>query len=477
MNKKLIVGIVLLLLVSHTSIVYASNNYTSDAHLFFFGLNVSNLDTRDYNGSVFTAQSQKLGGFAPNTEGVIFNQTMFIGGNNGQIASWNGTTWVNHGQKIGATTVGEVIVFNNKLYGFGLNGNYAYTANKVTWSSVVDIMTTGGIDTAQVFKNKLYVFSDSNNTYRYSEDGINWSVELSIPSITSVRTTEVFGSVMYVAGGGGKIANTTDGLVFPSPPTTILDGVTVNKCVKFGSELNCFSALGKGQFLKAGVWSAVTTVFAGNRQILDATVYDNILYVAGDTGSIAQKEGDTWSAEQTGFMSVTIYGLGIFPIEPIVNTTVCIDTTGDGQTDICFVDTNGDGVPDAGAGGALAVYRGTANVTKFGTDLGCAFGLTSCTNTNIKTNGIGLFYTMILVVFSYALLVSIHYQARKALSGSNVHLIEVMNINPILLLVMLVIDVGITFYLGWIPSEIFYTIIIIMIGLGAFGVYRHTKGG
>lgn len=161
----------------------------------------------------------------------------------------------------------------------------------------------------------------------------------------------------------------------------------------------------------------------------------------------------------------------------ITGSQVCIDTTGDAETDLCFTDTNGDGVPDAGQAGALGAYRGSANVTKFGTDLGCAFGLTSCTNKDIKTNGVGLFYLMIIIIWSYAALVFIHYEAKKLGSAGNVHVTEVLNINPILLVVMLFIDVGITFYLGWIPDLIFYSAVVGVIGIASFGIYRHLRGG
>jgi len=160
-------------------------------------------------------------------------------------------------------------------------------------------------------------------------------------------------------------------------------------------------------------------------------------------------------------------------------STVCIDTTGDTVADLCFTDTNGDGVADGGDIGSLGVYRSNANITTFGSFILCGFGINSnaCTDDNPKTNGVGLIYLLVLIIWSYAFLVAIHYTAQTKIAHNNVQVMDVLHINPILLLVMLIIDVGITFYLGWIPDLIFYTTIVLLVGLAGFGVYKKLGGG
>lgn len=152
---------------------------------------------------------------------------------------------------------------------------------------------------------------------------------------------------------------------------------------------------------------------------------------------------------------------------------VCIDTDLNGTLDLCFTDTNNDGVPDNGQLGALGAYRSNSNLTSFATSMFCAFGINTnaCINHDIKTNGAGLSLLAFLILVSYAFLVSIHHTTLHR-QGETVQVMKTLNINPMLLLVMLVVDVGIAFYLGWIADLIFYTIIVVMVGLAAFGLYR-----
>lgn len=158
-------------------------------------------------------------------------------------------------------------------------------------------------------------------------------------------------------------------------------------------------------------------------------------------------------------------------------STVCIDTDLNGSADLCFTDTNNDGVADNGQLGSLGAYRSNANLTSFGSQVFCAFGISSqaCTNTNIKTNGVGLVYLILLIIISYAFLVFIHHNAQKSLGRQQVQVMDSLAINPLLLVVMLVLDVGVAFYLSWIPDIIFYSLIVVIVGFTAFGIYRKVS--
>lgn len=160
-------------------------------------------------------------------------------------------------------------------------------------------------------------------------------------------------------------------------------------------------------------------------------------------------------------------------------STVCIDTTGDTVADLCFTDTNGDGVADNGVSGSLGVYRSNTNITSFGNDVFCAFGINqnACTNKDVKTNGVGGSLLAILILISYAFLVSIHIFAQQQLGKQGVVVMHALTIHAVLILVMLIIDTSVAFQLGWIDSVIYYTVIVVMIGLAGFGFYRVVRGG
>ena len=155
----------------------------------------------------------------------------------------------------------------------------------------------------------------------------------------------------------------------------------------------------------------------------------------------------------------------------------CIDTNLNGDLDLCFTDTNGDGVPDNGQAGALGAFNSNANVTQLGTQWFCAFNIgDACDNEDVKTNGVGVLYTLLIIIFSYALLVSIHIMAVRQLHKEQVQVMDMININPILLIIVLFLDVGFAWYLGFIADEIFYTAMVIPLGLSALGIFKAIRG-
>ena len=120
-----------------------------------------------------------------------------------------------------------------------------------------------------------------------------------------------------------------------------------------------------------------------------------------------------------------------------------------------------------------------ANLTTMGNTFGCGLGLTSCTNTNIQTNGVGLFFLLLLIVFSYAMLVAIHYKVANKVSGDSggtVQITQVMNVNPMLLTVMLGADLFIANQVNWISGIPLYTFVAGIIGFISFGIYKHYTG-
>lgn len=158
----------------------------------------------------------------------------------------------------------------------------------------------------------------------------------------------------------------------------------------------------------------------------------------------------------------------------------CIETVaGSGILDLCFNDTDGNGLPDNGQLGSLGVYRSNTNITSFGSDVFCSFGINTvaCTDKNVKTNGVGGTLLAILILISYAFLVSIHIFAQQQLTKQGVVVMNALTIHAVLILVMLIIDTSIAFQFGWIDSTIYFTMIVLMVGLAGFGFYRIARGG
>jgi hypothetical protein len=294
--------------------------------------------------------------------------------------------------------------------------------------------------------NKIYVSSESGNLYVYNDECVLQQTIASADTGLSsdIRFVEYSGGRLFMQeeGANAKISQ----LLINSTGHVITDG-----------EPTVYFPLP----------SVAQDVFISNGFTASHTL-DNMILFSGF--------GNLWFP-YTG----TDKKIGVLQYGAVIGAgvEVCIDTNLDGVTDLCFTDTNNDGVPDNGQLGALGAYRSNANLTQFGTDVFCAFGINSqaCTNKDIKTNGVGLTYLALLVIISYAFLVYIHHQAQTKLGEQHIALLSSLAINPILLLVMLVVDVGIAFYMGWVSNIIFYTLLVIMVGLAGFGIYRQVKGG
>ena len=143
--------------------------------------------------------------------------------------------------------------------------------------------------------------------------------------------------------------------------------------------------------------------------------------------------------------------------------TLCYIVTGSGQQ-FCKtydVDANGNIIIPSPMGGV-----NPRNITDTSNDLFCSLGITDCDNPDIQTNGTGMFMLLILIIISYAFVVAIHHFAHASITS----------INPMFVLLIGIVDITIAFFLGWIPDYIFYTVIVLLIGLGGFGLYRIIRG-
>lgn len=215
--------------------------------------------------------------------------------------------------------------------------------------------------------------------------------------------------------------------------------------------------------------------------VMDLDSPSSLLFSFSTGGDATVKLKTDPSEEFAQFAVLSGTNLRIAQLDPIDEPTssiVCIDTTLDGIADLCFTDTNNDGVADNGFAGGLGAFTSNANITDIGTQWFCAFNIgAACNDADVRTNGVGLFYLAIILIFSYAILIAIHIKAVEASSKDNVQLTDALRINPILLLVMLLIDVGLAWSLQFISDVIFFTTIVVLAGLAGFGFYRHTQKG
>lgn len=319
---------------------------------------------------------------------------------------------------------------------------------------------------------RIIDLSDSDTTFA----GTQTCLSGSIPALdtTAIVQAFVFGTNYYY-----PIDNGATGYYAQIPISSITCATTVTYPTTWDRPT---SLMTDGELFYTSSYDGATKKSA--MQVYNSTSVAIATYNITNTSGSAQQTSNGWyHSTESEIQIIRGSNLVVFSIGLGGNNTgsiVCIDTTGDAEADLCFTDTNGDGVADTGGQiGGLSTYRTGSNFTEFGNDIFCAFGINenACSDRNAKTNGVGYAFTILIIVFSYALLVSIHIMGQKMLSKENIQVIDALNIHPILLLVMLIFDVGLAFSLGFIDNVIFYTTIVVLIGLAGFGIYRKVVSG
>lgn len=123
---------------------------------------------------------------------------------------------------------------------------------------------------------------------------------------------------------------------------------------------------------------------------------------------------------------------------------------------------------------ALNAITGSPKLTDTVAQLGNGLGIINSTNTDPKTNGSGLFLMVgVFVFFTSAIIGSI--AIANARFNAGIGYADVLTKEVWLFLVVGVISLS--WYLGWIPDIVFYGMIIGLVGLFTFGIYRHVKPG
>lgn len=148
------------------------------------------------------------------------------------------------------------------------------------------------------------------------------------------------------------------------------------------------------------------------------------------------------------------------------------------QTDgVCGVGTALECVGDRGTIGNIFYGTGGTSqpITNVTNNLLNGLGITNTTNTDIQTNGTGLFLMLLTGVFFFIASVASVAVANAKFNANIQYSDSAMNAYWLLFLVIAV--VAISYYLAWIPDIIFYGLIVGLAGLFAFGAYRHFKSG
>lgn len=137
----------------------------------------------------------------------------------------------------------------------------------------------------------------------------------------------------------------------------------------------------------------------------------------------------------------------------------CIDTNGDGDGDVCYTDTNGDGIVDAG--GVLEVVTNQNPPAQAVGGILCQLAIIEdCTNgrptnTDTATNGTGLILFFALLAVLMAVIGSALYGKIK------------IEYNLIVQVVILMVATGLAVAFGWIEEMWFYIMIFIIIGFAS----------
>lgn len=173
----------------------------------------------------------------------------------------------------------------------------------------------------------------------------------------------------------------------------------------------------------------------------------NSMKIAYDVGSILMVSDSS---------KARLLYLNNFVSAPQAGGTVCIDVDpSSGITLICYTDTDNDGVADQNnPGGLLTIARANTNITQTAGIFGCGIGLSSCTNLNSKTNGIGLLVMLLLLTFFFGLILL----ACKKLDY------PINHVSPVFWIVLVLGVTGVAYQANWTDGIPFFASVIAVAG-------------
>jgi hypothetical protein len=119
--------------------------------------------------------------------------------------------------------------------------------------------------------------------------------------------------------------------------------------------------------------------------------------------------------------------------------------------------------------GGLATLTSTYNITRIGNIIGQGIGIIDPSNDDIKTNGVGLIFMLIMGTFFAGSMVATLSQ----LNTRGWINMSIKEIDPLFWLFLVVGVVSASFYFNWIPDLVFYGMMVGIAGLVSIGILKH----
>jgi len=168
------------------------------------------------------------GTFSLDIYGIAYGSGKWIAvGNKGKMAtSTNGSDWTEiTGSPFGATQINTVIYGGGVWFAGGNNGSIAYSLNGTTWTNVTDgpfgyndiqsIAYGNGKWIAVGANGKMYTTTSGNTGSSWTSVDVTslftYSVGGSSGTVQTIQTVVYASNRWIAAGGGGKMATSTDG--------------------------------------------------------------------------------------------------------------------------------------------------------------------------------------------------------------------------------------------------------------------------
>lgn len=155
----------------------------------------------------------------------------------------------------------------------------------------------------------------------------------------------------------------------------------------------------------------------------------------------------------------------------VVGASICyIDTNADGVANIIYRDTTGpEGVPDGMCDGSVLDFPendpADCTANNIARLLAGLLGIDCDDDPNPATNGIGMLYMLFLGLFVMGVI----------FAGSRKFNFDMASIHPAVWLFFAVGITGFSWQVGWVDSIVFYAMIIVCAGVGAFGLYQKLR--
>jgi len=237
---------------------------------------------------------------------VEFNETLYAGGENGKIFMFNGYEWNNITNTTITETINSMIVHNNILYTAGENGEVNMYDG--SWNNVFEF-TNVDLYAMEIYNGTIWIGGDEGEIFMFN--GTKWINKTNLFVNSDVREMKNFNGKLYVGQTVGNYNEKID--YFDGEWHNIVNephSGDITAIEEYNGKLYVADSDGIIARLESEIWEEQNGT--NDETIRSMTVFNNILYTAGENQEIDMYDGDWTDVTNTTILTGDVNELFVY---------------------------------------------------------------------------------------------------------------------------------------------------------------------